>query len=103
MNYEVLYYLMNEKMTLVEIKKEKEYTWFMQRNGDALNKLEFVSMKEEEVNENTINVRVFENSELRFDKMFGKFVLGDELFILKNFSQGPIPEELKSNISNFWS
>lgn len=109
MKFDVLYYLMNEKISLVEIKradlaanspKEDVYQWFMLKDDDFKKKLEFVSKKEEDVAGKTINVRIFKNAELRFDKLFGKFVLGDELFILKNCSTSEIPQSISEKINS---
>ena len=109
MKYEVLYYLMNEKVTLVEIKrsdlpsnspKEHIYQWLVMKGGEAIRQLEFSSMKEEEVAGKLINIRVFKGAELRFDELFGKFVLGDELFILKNCSSEKVPQNVTTKISS---
>ena len=115
MNFTTLYYLMNEKHILVEIKLDSsnqsgsevevlQWLSISQATSQAtsqVKKLIFKSMNEEMINENLMNVRVFENAELRFDKLFGKFVLGDELFILKNCTNESIPESLITIISQY--
>lgn len=109
MKFDVLYYLMNEKISLVEIKradlaanspKEDVYQWFMFKDDDSKEKLEFISQKEEDVAGKKINVRIFKDAELRFDKLFGKFVLEDELFILKNCSSFEIPQSISEKINS---
>lgn len=94
---------MNEKMSLIEIKDQTgEYHWLMAKAEDhKLERLIFKSMSEEIVNENKINVRKFTNAELRFDELFGKFVLGDELFILKNCSKEDISPRMKELIQSY--
>lgn len=110
MNFKVLYYLTNEKLTLVEVArtdlpsdtaKELVYHWLVLEGANQAKKLSFESMREEVINSNIINVRVFESAELRFDKLFGKFVLGDELFILQNSSEQPLPELVEVNVADY--
>lgn len=108
MKFEKLYYLMNEKISVVEVKlldldekapKEQVYKWIYILSSGEIKSLEFSEMKKEEVNGNQINVRIFKNAELRFDDLFGKFVLGDELYILKNCSKDPLPSKANESIS----
>jgi hypothetical protein len=104
MNYTSLFYLMNERYSLVEIKinglpkdspKEDVYKWFaIASESNKVEKLKFKSMSEEVINGNKMNVRKFENAELRFDNSFAKFVFEGDGHILENRSQELLPTEL---------
>lgn len=103
---------MNERHALVEIKREdlpenspKEdiYAWLsISTENNSINKLEFVSMGEENVRGNLMSIRTFKNGELRFDNSYGKFVIGNDGFILMNCSEELLPPEIHSKILEFF-
>lgn len=111
MNYTALYYFMNEKHSLVEVKindlpektpKNKLYKWLsMNLDTNETQELEFVSMGQEDVNGNQMNIRVFKNAELRFDKAFAKFMLEGEGHILMNASEELLPNQVDELILRF--
>ena len=80
-----IFLFMNEEVTLIEIKREdmpedstpdQLYHWLsMSKSNPKLTRLNFIEMGKEMVNGNEINVRKFENGELRFDSNFAKFLL----------------------------
>jgi len=102
---------MNERFALVEIKrldlpedspKDKLYYWlFISTETKKIERLEFVSMGEEDVRGNMMNIRTFKNGELRFDKSYAKFVLDNDGHILMNCSEELIPPEIHKLISDY--
>ena len=92
--YSFLYYFQNEYMTLVEIKRtdlpedsnpEQAYSWLVINPQTVeYKKLSFKSMGTEMVNGNLINIRVFNEGELRFHGLFAKFVYGPNSHLLEN-------------------
>ena len=113
MNYTTLYYFMNEKHSVIEVKvndlpegasKEEEYKWLHFSNEKKeIQQLHFVSQGEEMVNNNKMNIRVFKNAEIRFDTAFAKLMLEDEGHILMNSSQELLPTEIDTKIIDFLS
>ena len=110
MNYTQLSYLMNEKYTVAEIKlsveNEKNHdlsvnNYWLSISDKGIERLPFISMKEEMINGNMISVRVFKNAELRFDKLFSKFSINNEIYILKNCSEEKIPKDIDEKILQF--
>lgn len=92
MNFQILNYLMNENLTVIEAKlidlpesapKSERYKW-LQINDSKVTPLAFISMREEEINGKQMNIRIFENAELRFDKSFARFISGENMNILMN-------------------
>jgi len=112
-NYTPLYYLMNESITVIEVKindlpenspKDIVFQWLsINTQTNHINKLIFKSMKEEIVNGKRMNVRVFENAELRFDEEFAKFQIDGQGHILMNSSVDKIPAETNEKIITFLS
>ncbi len=102
---------MNENHSLVEVKlndaacdapKDQLYKWLSISTATSeVKQLKFESMGTELVNGNEMNIRIFTNAELRFDKSFGKFVVEGEGHILMNCSQQSLPEELSLIIDKF--
>lgn len=104
--YSFLYYFQNEYMALVEIKRhdlpedaapDLVYSWLVINPQTAeYKKLGFKSMGTEMVNGNLINIRAFNEGELRFDDLFAKFVYGPNSHLLENKSS----TEPDKNIAN---
>ncbi|SHF87421.1 hypothetical protein [Dysgonomonas macrotermitis] len=78
LNYKVLYHFENEKVAIVEIKrnglinadKAQEYLWlFYDKPNDMLSKLEFVSMDSNDSGES----RKFENATIEFNLQSATF------------------------------
>jgi len=103
-NFKTLYYFMHEEVSIIEIEltdladdapKENRFHWYKYLTAKKeITKLTFKSMSEEDVNGNLINVRVFEEAELRFDKSFGKFSDADNSFIIMKMPTEQLPEDL---------
>ena len=95
---------MNEKHSLVEVKindlpegtpKKDLYKWIsINHESHEVSQLQFLSMSQEDINGNLMNIRVFKNAELRFDKAFAKFMLDGEGHILMNASEELLPTEI---------
>jgi hypothetical protein len=93
-NFTPLFYLMNENYNVIEVKLndmpketalDQVYHWlFITKKTNKIEKLIFKSMSEEVINGNKMNVREFDNAELRFDEAFAKFQLEGEGHILMN-------------------
>ena len=111
MSFEVLYYLRNEKTSIIEIKrtdleesspKNLVYKWLVVDDSGDIQGLVFESMRSELVSGKKIDIRLFQNSELRFDALFGQFVMEDELFILENCSDKVLPEAIMDKLVNYF-
>ena len=109
-NITALYYFMNEEVSLVEIKrtdidtddKSKLFYWLkLLKSSNQLERLEFKSMSSEIVNDNNINIRVFEDGELRFDNDFAKLLHKTEGHIVMNKPVSEIPAELMKRLSEY--
>lgn len=109
--YSFLYYFQNEYMTLVEIKRtdlpedsspEQVYSWLVINPQTAeYKKLGFKSMGTEMVNGNLINIRVFDEGELRFDGLFAKFVYGPNSHLLENKSSAEPGKNIADIVSTY--
>ncbi len=109
--FEVLYNLSNEKFCVVEIRrldladesdKSKVYSWFhVDIEKKNIEKLSFKSSREEDVQGKMMNIRIFENAELRFDKMFSRFISNAHEHILMNCAGSALPKEVKELIENY--
>lgn len=109
-NFVLLYYFLNENVILTEIKKKdysgedhsQKFQWLkINTSTREVEQLVFKSMKTEVVNENEINVRTFEDGELRFDNFFAKFQLREEGHILMKSELDQVPEIFLNLIDNF--
>lgn len=113
MNYTPLYYFMNENISLLEIKrtdqpedapKDEVYHWLAFDNqSQEIRRLSFKSMDKEPIDGNEINIRIFENAELRFTNEFAKFIENDQVHLVLNNSVDEIPDELKIVVEEFLS
>ncbi len=111
MMFETLFYLMNEKHCVLEVKRtdiaedsapENLYYWLsISTESKKVDRLVFVSMGEEVVKGNKMQVRTFEDGELRFDNSFAKFVHKNDGHILMNCSEEKVPENVLQIVNNF--
>ena len=109
--FETLFYFMNENIQIVEVKrtdidessdKSLLYHWLVLAAGcDKAEKLHFVSMGKEDVKGIEINVRTFEEGELRFDENWAKFLYNGEGHIVVKENADIVPENLKSIIASY--
>lgn len=109
--FEVLFNLSNEKFNIVEIKrfdlpdnasKGDVFNWFhIDVDSQTISKLDFESMREETIQDKLMNIRIFKNAELRFDKMFGRFVSNEHEHILMNCAGSALSKESKELIENY--
>lgn len=106
MNFETLYYFMNEKQVVLEIKrtdlgddvpKSEKYQW-LSIVDSKITPLTFKSMREEKVEDRLMSIREFEEAELRFDQRFARFIHQDELHILMNCSHEKLPDNIRMEI-----
>jgi len=110
--FDVLFNLSNENFTVVEVKrtdlpddavKSDVFSWFhIDIANNKIDQLSFLSMREEEVQDKTMNIRIFEDAELRFDKMFGRFISNSHEHILMNCAAEVLSKSSKELISNFY-
>ena len=101
-NFTPLFYLMNENFNLIEVKRnglpentplDEVYHWlFITIETKKVEKLVFKAMSEEMINGNKMNVREFENAELRFDEAFAKFQIENHGHIFMNSPVDQISE-----------
>jgi hypothetical protein len=108
-----LFYFMNEDVALVEIKlnnlddnasKDQLYHWIKFSNSSQeISRLKFISMGSENINGNNINIRVFEDGELRFDDSFAKFQHKGDGHIIMNAPINTISEVFKNRIEEYIS
>ncbi|OIQ19545.1 MAG: hypothetical protein BM556_03410 [Bacteriovorax sp. MedPE-SWde] len=104
-NFTTLYYFMNEEVVLVEIEfttvsGDKLIQWFkITENLSTIDKLNYKSQDSQNINGNNINVRVFEDAELRFDNDFGKFQHGENGYIVMKRPIQDMPHELSDKLS----
>jgi len=108
--FETLYYFMNEEVSLVEVKRTDLETedlgqllhWLkVVKATNEVVKMPFKSMNSEVVNGNTINIRVFENGELRFDDDFGKFLHDNDGHIIMNKPVNETPKDVLNSVGEF--
>jgi hypothetical protein len=109
--FEVLYNLSNENFSVVEIKLTKSpsdaeksdlFSWFhIDIANKKIEKLIFQSMREEDVQDKVMNIRIFKDAELRFDKMFGRFISNSHEHILMNCAAEALSKESKELIDNY--
>ncbi|OUR94212.1 hypothetical protein A9Q84_18085 [Halobacteriovorax marinus] len=110
-NYTPLFYFMNENILLVEVKinelpegfpVDKIFHWLMVPKATGeISRLKFSSMDDELINGNKMNIRVFENAELRFDEKFAKFQIDGQGNILMNSPIAEISHETHAQIKTF--
>ncbi|WP_417335323.1 hypothetical protein [Halobacteriovorax marinus] len=82
--------------------KSDIYKWIkINPSNQEIESLKFESMKTEEVNGNEINVRIFENAELRFDNFFAKFQYKNEGHIVMNCDTSEIPDIFLNHIEEY--
>jgi hypothetical protein len=106
-----LYYFQNEYMTLVEVKRDdlpasarpdQVYAWLViDPKKKEFRKLGFKSMNSEMVNGNLINIRGFNEGELRFDALFAKFVYGPNSHLLENSKVESVTSEVKDIVKQY--
>lgn len=111
MKFNTLFHFENEKISLIEVKREdlpaeaskdEKYLWLkFDRANQNFSRLNFVSMNSENVNGNEISVREFEGAELRFDKEIAKFATMEEAHLLLNKSNEPVPQETSVHLQNY--
>ncbi|EQC46789.1 hypothetical protein [Bacteriovorax sp. Seq25_V] len=89
----IISYYMNEVASVVELDNG---TWKYIRLPNNVYDLSLKDSRTEIINGNEINVRVFENAELRFDKDFAKFQHLDSGHILMNSDVNSVPAEIKA-------
>jgi hypothetical protein len=102
---------MNENFSIVEVEqlglptstaKEKKFHWLLKKaDTTKLIRFNFRSMNTEIVSGNEINIRVFDEAELRFDKLFAKFSYLNDGHILMTKETSDIPTDLKTKIESF--
>ncbi|EQC43095.1 hypothetical protein [Bacteriovorax sp. DB6_IX] len=91
-------YFRNESVTLIEVLKNRESAWYF-CTGDELSPFHCSQEIVENVNGNDINVRTFEEGELRFDDYFGKLVIsGRDSELVINSQTIEIPTDLKDKV-----
>lgn len=105
--YKVLFHLDNEKIEIVEIRrngileedKNKVYVWLLyDKVNDMISRLEFVSMKSTENKE----YREFANSKLELDKVSGVYREGDKAFDMNVIpSDKPLSPIVKDAVGDF--
>jgi hypothetical protein len=102
---------MNENFSLIEVKRndlpdntpiDQVYHWlFITNETKKIEKLAFKAMSEEMVNGNKMNVREFDNAELRFDDAFAKFQIENNGHIFMNSPVDQITEFANELILGF--
>ncbi len=112
-SYEFLYLFQNEIMALTEIKKtnmplestpDQIYSWIIvDKNSSSAHKLTFKSMGEELINGNNINIRTFNEGELRFDQSFAKFVFAERSSLLENSGIQKVDDLIVKAVDSFLS
>lgn len=105
--YKLLFHLDNEKIEIVEIRrngileedKNKIYVWLLyDKVNDMISRLEFVSMKSSENKE----YREFENSKLEMDKVSGIYKEADKVFEMKVIpADKPLSNILQDAVSDY--
>jgi len=92
-------YFRNESVSLVEVLENDETSWFFTTNNKDLAAFHCSNEMVENVNGNDINVRTFDEGELRFDDYFGKLVVEgkDSELVLKS-SVVEIPTDLREEV-----
>lgn len=105
--YKVLFHLDNEKIEIVEIRrngileedKNKIYVWLLyDKTNDMISRLEFVSMRSSENKE----YREFKDSKLELDKVSGIYKEANKTFEMKVISSDqPLPGILQDAISDY--
>ena len=90
----------NETVSLIEVQNKEESNWFFSHN-EVTDLTTFHCSNEmvELINDNNINVRTFEEGELRFDANFGKLVVtGEDSQLVIKSSIDEIPSGLKDKV-----
>lgn len=90
----------NETVSLIEVQKNEESSWFFSHN-DLIDLSTFHCSNEmvELINDNNINVRTFEEGEFRFDTKFGKLVVtGEDSQLVIKSTIEEIPSVLKDKV-----
>ena len=111
MNFDVLYYFMNENFNVIEVKRtdreetahasELYYWLYIPTETLLAERLHFKSMSEETVNGNLINVREFDSAELRFDDAFAKFQIREHGHILMNTKITEVPQNILDTVKKY--
>lgn len=111
MKNKVIHYFMNENLTVVEVKKlglaedtpkEQVYFWLsIPTDTKAVERLDFLEMKEEEVNGKMMNVRIFKQGDLRFDDFFARCIVHGNGQILMNESKKDLSKEIQEQVTSF--
>jgi hypothetical protein len=111
MKYEVLFYLMNEVHSVVEVKRidldhnatpDEVFHWLsISSENNSVQRLNFVSQSEEAVKGINFKVREFENGSLRFDESYAKFVFNNDGHILMNCSEEKVPDQINKSILSY--
>ena len=95
-------YFMNEDIALVELSNDDQSKWVEVYKG-AVKLLTLNEEREESVNGNQINVREFNESELRFDDSFGKYQREEGGHIVMKAKVEEIPSEVSEKLNNLFS
>ena len=90
----------NETVSLIEVQSKEESNWFFSHNNlTDLTAFHCSSEMVELINDNNINVRTFNEGELRFDSKFGKLVVtGEDSQLVIKSSVEEIPLGLKEKV-----
>lgn len=99
--YKALFYFMNEEVSLVEVEHNNILQWLRINPDKSFEKLTYKSSDTQVVNGNEINIRVFEEAELRFDNDFGKFQHGERGHIVMKQSPSLLPADVKDSIQSY--
>lgn len=87
------FYFMNEEVSLLKLPDTEN--WYLINTKDhSYSLLKLLNENAQTINGNNIEVKTFENAELRYDKDFGKFQHDQNGFILLNCCHQIIPSEL---------
>ena len=96
---EILNYFMNENISLVEVKRDKEVSWISFKDNN-INKLDLTKSFVEDVNGNNIEVREFSNGEFRFDQSFGKCLIEDDGHLIMSVPAEQIPTTIVTQLDS---
>ncbi len=109
--FNTLFYFMNENYTVLEVERtdlpmnsEKSlvFHWLIKNvNNSKVSKLTFKSMDSEIVSGNEINIRVFNEGELRFDKLFAKLSYQGDGHILMTKEVSSVPSDIERSIISY--
>lgn len=108
-----LFHFLHEEVSILEVKKnglaknadkDQVFHWIkIVKATDETSRLEFISMSDEVVNGNQINIRAFKGAELRFDKDFAKFSQNGNSHILKNNPVSEISQDINKAVIHYLS